>query len=327
MFGRRKKIPEVVGIHVGRTTLTFVRVIKHPDRVEIRQLFHTALPRALSAWPADAVRQALLEAKKKINLKADEVRLSLPSDLAPNHFLLVPSTKQEQLDSAVKLQLEHKLGNQCGQLSYQFQVLEKRGEQYRVFCTSLPTERLRVILASFADINCPVDLVEVESVSVANLVASRITGTSPVAVLHICSDWSEIHVLRRGQVALSRPIPKLENDVDRAGETVPQDSSGELAPGSPAAALGSWYLDRISREANKTLDYFEIELLLPAVERLWLIGEAASLAGLDDILAQQLAVKVEVLGPGGSIDDATKQYDPVRHSLAVAAAVGEEEAS
>ncbi len=323
MFGREKKAHDVIGIHVGRTSLTIARIVKPSGPVEVRQLFRTALPRALSAWPMDLVRAALVEARKQVTMKAERIHLTLPSDLAPSYFFVVPSLKGEQLDNAVKLQLENKWGNQCGELSYQFQMLEKRGEQYRMFAASMPLERLRLVVSSFAEINCPIDLVEVEGVSVSNLVSALVSGNSPVAVLHLCSSWGEIHVLRRDRVALSRPITRLESDSGRpeGGDAPP--AQAEPKPDDPAAALGSSYLERICREANKTLDYFEIELLSPAVERLFLIGEAASAPGLADLLARQLELKVEILDTGDAVSDSTGHYEPTRHGLAVAVAAGE----
>lgn len=322
MFRRKKKDPEAVGIHVGRSSLTLVRVVKHRDQAEVRQLFHVPLPRGLSLWPVDAVRVALAEAKRQVGAKVDEVRLTLPDDLAPSYFLMMPSLNGSELDSAIKFQLEGLWGNQAGELRYQSHVLEKRGDRCRVFCASIPMERLRLIIESFSEARFPIDAVEVEGVSAANL-ASRVYHTAPIAVLNICPDCAAIHVIHRNRIAVSRPIPRLEaasEGTDGSPANEPEPAPAERQQG----AVGGPYLDRIVRESNKTLDYFEVELLSPPVKRMLLIGESASAPGLAEALSQRLEVTAEVPDLSESIADSTGEYDPARHSLAVAAAVGEE---
>lgn len=328
MLGKKeKKIQESIGIHVGRRSLTIVRIAKPPGQIEIKQLFHTQMARPLSTWPHEIVAEALGKMKHDVNLKIERVNLTLPSDIAPNHFLMVPSVKDDQLDGVVKLQLANKWSAQEGELSYQFQVLEKRGDRYRMFTASIPLVRLKQILHSFGAVKLPIDLVEVESVSAANLVSYCRTVNATTAILNICPDWAEMTILRRDRVALSRPILKFEHD--GAADTNPGTGSTVTTVATPKGedpnnVLGAWYLDRVGREINKTLDYFEVELLCPRVERLLLIGEAASVAGLDKLLAQRLDIDVEVLDTGRKITDCTNNYDPTLHGLAVAAAAGEE---
>lgn len=323
MFGRRKKAPEVVGIHVGRNTLTIIRVVRNAGEPEVVELFSESLPRDPSGWPVERVGDTLRKAKKVMNLKAEEAKITVSSDLAPSDFLVVPPMRGEQLENACKLQLESKWADTGSSLCYQFQVLDKRGERCRVFAPSIPTERLRLILASFLEVNCCIDSMEVEGVSLANLMLyCGLAGTTPLGALQVSPNWGEIYIVSRRRLALSRPVTKLETDVGKlendAADSVPVDLSAE----DGTVTLSSGYLGRIAREANTTLDYFEIELLSPAVDSLVLFGDAAEVAGLPGFLAQELELEVSLLDTGEKIQDSTGQYEPTLHGLAVAAAIG-----
>jgi Tfp pilus assembly PilM family ATPase len=329
-LGRKKKNPEPLGIHVGRTRLTIVRVAENDDGVtEILELFSRELNRDEAGWPVELIRSTLADARREVNLKAKDARMTVASDLAPSHFLVLPVMKGEKLSNAVKLQLQNKWGNDGSDLSFQYQPLEKRGDRCRVFAPSIPTERLRLLLGSFAEVNCPIDSMEVEGVSLANLmVRTGLLDGAPISAIQVEPAWGEIYLFRRKQVVLSRPIPKQEGDFTSSGEHAAVDADPEEnQPGGsetadPADRLGSVYLGRVAREANKTLDYFEIELLSPPVERLFLIGEAADTPGLAEFLAGHLELAVEALGDSDHIHDTTGAYEPALHALAVAAAAG-----
>jgi len=165
----------------------------------------------------------------------------------------------------------------------------------------------------------------VEGVSLANLfVYSGLAGTKPVGALQVGSNWAEIHILRQKQIVLSRAIGKLESDPSQTDSgTQTRVEAGGPGAEIEAPSLSSSYMGRVAREANKTLDYFEIELLSPAVERLILVGETAGSAGLPGFLAEELELEVDVLDTGNRMHDATGMYQANVHGLAVAAAIGE----
>jgi len=325
VIGRRNKAPEVLGIHVGRETLTIARVAKRNGDAELLQLAHEPLTRDPGGWPVELVAEKLRKAKKTVNLRAEEAKITLSSDLAPTCFFVMPPMKGEQLDEALKLQLHNKWGNSGSELSYDFDIVEKRGERCRIFAPSIPTERLRLILGSFLDVNCMIDWMEVEGVSLANLlVYVGLAGAKPVGALHVGSNWAEIHIVRRKRIVLSRPIDKLENESSQTDNaTQPRAQAGAHGTEAESPGPSSSYMGRVAREANKTLDYFEIELLSPAVERLILVGQTADSARLPGFLAEELELEVDTLDTGQRIHDATGQYQPNVHGLAVAAAIGE----
>ncbi len=322
---QKRKTPEALGIHIGRDSLTIVRVAKLQNRTEIRQLYSEPLPRPPSVWPGDEVAEKLRDAKKSIDLKVQEARITLASDLAPSHFLVMPPMKGEQLREALKLQVQNEWGGAAPDLSYQFQILEKRRERCRIFVPSIPTDRLRKILASFLDVNCQIDSMEVEGVSFANLLANAQTPeNAPVGVLLIGAGWGEVFIFRRNKIALSRAITKSDTDGSstddgQASEAEPDEEVGAGADG-PAPDMG--HLRHVARETNKTLDYFEIELLSPAVERLFVAGDGSDSPDLPAFLQAKLELQASVLDTGDAIEDTTGEYEPARHGLAVAAAIG-----
>lgn len=325
MFGRRKDRQEILGVHVGRDALTVVRVVKRPGAAEVTGVFHEPLQRNPSTWPVERVSAALRHARRGLNMRAEEVRMTLASDLAPASFLILPSVKGEQLANAVKLQLENKRGNTGADLCFEVIVLEKRGERCRVFAPCLPRETLRLILTSFLEVNCPVDTMEVEAVSLTNLlVQCGLTSTDPIAALDVGPGGSEIHIIRRKKIALSRPISRPEADAAKGEEDGKVASAPAPAEnGGNGTGLNAAYSARIVREANKTLDYFEIELLSPPVTRLLLFGEGAAAPELPPMLARDLELEVGLLETGTTLKDETGQFEPTRHGLAAAAALGE----
>ncbi|MFO7897811.1 MAG: hypothetical protein R6V58_01995 [Planctomycetota bacterium] len=319
LLRRKKNLPKIMGIHVGRQAVTLARVVLKDGVIVLRGLFRESLRREPGGWPVEKVSALLRRAKREISFKSDITRLTVCSDLAASHYFIVPPLKGDQLDSAVKLKLENKLNNSASEMSYQSVTVERHGERCRVFATSIPTQKLRLILGSFLEASCPIDSMEVEGVSVTNLLArAELADGRPIGVMQINPEWSEVYIVVHEKLTLSRPILKLE-----PGSAAADDSeAGVSEPKDDPKGPSSHYLARIVREANKTLDYFEIELLSPAVERLFLLGQSAVLAELPDYLAQQLELDVSVLDTAGALEDETGEFDPTLHGLAVVAAAG-----
>ena len=316
---RKKKDPEVVGIHVGRSSITIVRVVRFPETVQVTRVFREVLNREAAQWPAEAIDQKLDLAKRAVDLRAEEVTVTLSSDLAPSYFLSLPALADEHLAEAIELQIKNNWGESCPDLSWEYSILEKQGGRCRVFGVGIPSEMVRGILGSFRGANCAVDSMEVDSVSMVNLLAyCRLLGATPNAVLDIGPASAYIHIVNKGRIDLSREIVLQDPSSSSvaASAVLVTDDSGELR-------LTPAYVQRVTTEVNKTLDHFEIEMLSQPVERLILIGEGTKDNSLTDVLGQELGLSVGVLETGDRISDATGRFDPALHGPAVAAAVGD----
>jgi Tfp pilus assembly PilM family ATPase len=319
-FGRRKdKEQEALGVHIARDAVTIARVAKLNGSIQVVQLFHQPLPREPGKWPAELAEEKLAMARRAVNLVAEEAAVTVAGDLAPSHFLSMPALDDDQLADAVKLQIENKWGDSPPQLSWEYAALGKRGERCRVFASSIPLQTLKLILTSFRGVNCKIDVVEVEPVSLANLLhLCRLGNDKPVAALSLGSGCAEIHIVNKRGLALSREITLAEN---RAPEPV------EAGDETGRSGLDAASLQTVTHEVNKTLDYFEIEMLSPPVERLVLVGKAADDRGIQDMMEFELGVRIGPLDTELPISDATNRFQPTLHGLAVAAAVNAGDAS
>jgi len=320
-LSRKRNRTEGVGIHIGTRSLTLVRAVRPPGTPRILQLFSEPLPRQPGEWPVRAVAEKLARARTAVNLSAEIAGMTVSSDLAATDFLDLPKLDGEQLAEAVRLQLGSRHGAGA-QVSHEFVVLERYRERCRVFAASIPTPTLKVMLDSFLAVRCKVDAVGVDSVSLAALLSRLgLAGVAPVAVLNVGPQWSEIHILKKGKIAFSRPI--LKPEVEEAG---PAEKRHEPSParGEEPAGLSASHLTWVAREANKTLDYFEIELLSQAVDRMFLIGEGTQDPALADALRGELQLEVGVLAVDGKVEDETGRFVPALHALALAAALHEE---
>jgi hypothetical protein len=326
LLKRNQEAPEVLGIHVGRNTLTVARIAKRPGVTRLLQLFHADLPRDPGGWPVQLAGEVLKRARRTVNLRCDEAHVTLAGDLAPSQFFLMPSMGRDQLENALKLKLEEKWGKVAAGLCYEIQTVEKRGDRCRVFAASMLSELLRCVLGSLAEVNCHVDVMEVEPITAANLLAyCGLSRNAPIAVLSIAHNWSEIAIVRHKKVVLTRAIPKVEDEDAGIEADAGPRLGGEILPlGDDVPPLDPSYLGRVALEANKALDYFEIELLSPAVERLILTGRAARVDRLAPLIGDELQLACGPLDTEGKIEDETGDYDPPRHGLAVGAAIGEE---
>jgi Tfp pilus assembly PilM family ATPase len=146
-----------------------------------------------------------------------------------------------------------------------------------------------------------------------------------MAVLGITHNWSEISIVRQRKVVLTRSIARVEEeDAGVEADAGPRLGSEPFKLGDEIPDLEPAYLGRVAREANKTLDYFEIELLSPAVERLLLTGRGACVDELAPLVGDELQLNCSPLDTEGKVEDDTGEYDPRLHGLAVGAAIGEE---
>jgi len=325
LLRRRKKHPETVGIHVGRGTMTVARVGSAKGKPCVLKLFSEALPRRPNEWPAKSVAAFVKKAKKAVPLQAASVTLTLASGLVRTSFLDMPCLGADQLAEAVVIELDDVWRRESDRpISHQFEILHSYPDRYRVFVASIPIARLRLILTTFADAGCKIDAMEVETVSLANLLsAAGATDSAPLAVLDIGPAWGEIHILKGDKVLLSRSVMKADGEEGPAGSPKGTTSDADSTRTAPKGAVPTTRLPWIVREAGKTLDYFEIELVAQPVERLFLMGESSQDARLPGMLRDDLSLDVELLNCGDALEDRTGDLDLPRHALAVAAALSE----
>jgi len=325
LLRRRKRHPETVGIHVGRGAMTVARVGSAKGKPCVLNVFSEALPRRPDEWPAERVAAFVRKARKAVPLQAASVTLTLASDLAATSFLDMPCLGADQLAEAVALELDDVWKRESDRpISYQFEILHSYPDRYRVFVASIPMTRLRLILTTFADAGCKIDAMEVETVSLANLLsATGAADSAPLAVLDVGPTWGEIHILKGDKVLLSRSVMKADVEEVSAGSPKGTTSNAGSTRTVPNGVLPTTRLPWIVQEAGKTLDYFEIELVAQPVERLFLMGESSQDARLPGMLQDDLSLDVELLNCGGALEDRTGDLDLPHHALAVAAALSE----
>jgi Tfp pilus assembly PilM family ATPase len=324
----RRKDSESIGIHVGSDRMTVLRAARQQNLVRVVQMASERLLRRPGEWPAGAVADFLRRARRAVKFKVRSVGMGLASDLAATTVLDMGGRDGPMLAEAVSQRLQEQHRGASAQLTFDFEVTERFQERCHVWAVSMPLPMLKLILATAREAPLKVDAVLGQSVALARLLEfSGLFGRAPVAALCLGKLWSGLHIFKDRKVAFSRilaPTDLREQDDPSAGTASAGSEEGSEAEAlsGPAYAPG-WLVS----EVGKCLDYFEIELLSEAVERVFLVGEGARAEEVRETLIHDLSVDVAPMELGERVEDRTGEFDGSRHALALAAALHEEVAN
>jgi type IV pilus assembly protein PilM len=266
----------------------------------------TAAPPA-PVEPAPPWAYALADLLKKQNIEYHEIHLSLPGASGATHVLTLPFNNRRRLEQVLPFELENLVPFDLEKMHLAFEVLGKAPEGgYRVLICLTPKDTMRRYLGFLA--RAGVDPKVVDFAPHALYSAMRLAlpeEMSPCAVIDFGHTHTDLIVLSQGELVDLRGIPFGGAAIDQAlAQTLRVDVDRAARLKIEQASLRSG--DAVGLALRRGLEPLLVRLrqtLLGArsagveITRLFLTGRASLLAGLDDMLGDELGVEVRFLQP------------------------------
>jgi len=244
---------------------------------------------------------------RKQALKFDEVHCALPGGKTTTRILTLPFENRRRIEQVLPFELENLVPFNLEDMHLTFEVLGKAAEGgFRVLVAMTPKEELHRFLLRLAQAGIDPKIVEISPYALYGAARQYLPEElGALAVGDLGATHTDLAVLREGELQELRTFSFGSERLDRAlvvqGKT-PEEAerwkieSASLKGGGTLNETIARAIQPFINQLRQTLHGLRSERNLD-VTRLFLTGRGSLLAGLDDVLAQELSVEVVRLCP------------------------------
>lgn len=251
---------------------------------------------------------ALEDLLRKQALKFDEVHCALPGGKATTRIITLPFENRRRIEAVLPFELENLVPFDLEEMHLTFEVLDKDPEGgFRVLVAMTPKEDLQRFLYQLSKVGIDPKIVDISPYTL--FAATRLflpEEMGSLAVVDLGAAHADLAILREGELqelrtfsfgseridrALMRALDKEAEEAERW-----KIETGNLQGGGTANEALIAALRPFINQLRQTLYGIRSERNVN-VTRLLLTGRGSLLAGLEQTLAQELAVEVERLKP------------------------------
>ncbi|GBD94594.1 competence protein A [bacterium BMS3Abin05] len=333
-FSRKWSIGKIIetgtylGLDLGRGSTKYV-LVKKKGREKVVQAFGILEnPRGKRVDVAQIVEKALDELEKRGFIKAVKINLTIYGPEVGFHRMGLPPLKSKELHEAVKWTLKKKFDFQNKALISDYMVLKKKtvkGVEHSDILASLVSEeaaneRIKPFLERKI---APWHVRPLPSVLWALYRAANIPDASDrVAMVDIGAKKTLIAFIREGVIEFAREIPTGGDDItegmtgtifyegrafqltyDEAEEVkrtfgFPLQGKTQAqirdVPVSEIGALMRPYLERLTSEIQRSIDYYRENFSVDEIDRVYLLGGTAGLQNLVEFFKNEIDVEIKL---------------------------------
>lgn len=328
-FLRRKSaLRELAGVDTGSSSVKVVQLRKKKNRLELAAAgFVDLKPDAVVGGEiadAPAVSSAITQVFDDNQVTASEVATSVAGNAVMVKRIVVAASSPEQLAEAVLAEAKRQVSADLAELSLDYQVLgpSTAPNSQDVMLVAARREKVssRVNVVKQAGRNPVVVDLDAFAVQTAFETAYQPAADQTVALLNLGASLINVNIVRNGIPLFTRDIAAGGKQYTAAlqkalniGFSEAEKFKQSAEPGERAAAAvqaaTQEFVETLGREVEKTFNFFRQMTGAGSIDRAYLSGGTARVAGLCERLQAELKIPVEVLDPLRGIAVSSSNFD------------------
>jgi type IV pilus assembly protein PilM len=263
----------------------------------------------------EAVTEAVKRAHKRLGTRTKHVAMAVPSGAVISKKIIVPAAlREEELEVQVESEANQYIPFALEEVNLDFQILgisPTNPEEQEVLIAATRKEKVedRVAVADSAGLKALVmDVESFAQQSALALVVQALPGGGKdqnVGVVDIGANVMNVTVLRNDQSVYTREQAfggnQLTADiVSRYGMTPEEAENAKRSGGLPddfEAEVMKPFMENLSMEVQRALQFFFTSTQYHAVDHLLLAGGSAVIPGLDEVVHTRTQVPTSVANP------------------------------
>ncbi len=320
--GRFFRKAEFTGVDIGTEYIKVAAARVASGAPEVTALALTPTPPA--AWSeglrAGEVGAALEKIVAEAGAPAGKVVAAVTGEKVISRDIRVPPMPRKELESALRWEAERYIPVPLEELVVRSVVLGEakgeRGPELHVLLAAAPERLVRDYHELFLRAGLNLVAVDLQSLALWRLFvgASRQKGAGSWAILDIGAKFSQLVIVREGEMAYTRVLPQGGSGFEGIKTLDGSGSGRELS--EIDSTIFRMAFEDYARQVQRSLDWYLAQERQSAIERVLLSGGAANIEGIAGHLAELLGVPVEIGEPPLRFSSRLRQtYNP---SFAVA---------
>ena len=243
---------------------------------------------------------------KELGIKSNHVHTALSEDVVYTRVLRLPVLSDNELNNALKFELEQYIPLPVEKVYYSFvrleKVKEKKGFKELVFVAAVPRERVDKFLRVTTELGLVVEVLETSMTALARSVSLQ--KENPVLIVDLGYSQFSLGIAKKGRLyisqklelsgaALTRLLARTLNvDEVQAEQIKNRYGLDRKQLNGKVADILSVAVNQLADEAKRTIAFFEDKVLAEKVKEVVLTGGGAVLPDLAGYLSGKLEMEV-----------------------------------
>ena len=328
-----------ISIDIGASTIKMVEAKYEKQKIQVKNYSIIPTPRDSFENGTFKQPQAIIDMiKNEIQVKryqAKELVLTLSSDAIINREVMLPKMSEKEVANVIQFEAEQYFPVNLENYKMDYKIIEETSEEdgnkLRLFVVAVPSEMIDsyVNIAEATGLNLKV--LDLAGNTISKLGAMELKGTASksIAMLELGATASRVVILDAGKMRFERMIKTGINNmtliardclnvklneaekhlIDKFAKyaNVKNDDIN-LDKETKAIENGiKKLLNEFCDQVGKLLEFYSAHNAGKAIEKVYLTGGGARLAGIESYIAQALGINVELFAPKNCIEDRTAQ--------------------
>ncbi len=326
-----------VGLDIGASSVKIIEVeatvkgsvIKVVDQRE----FSVSLDAKGSVPQETLIIQSLVELWRSHKIKADDVRLVISDPAVYLRYLTIPRIERNELQKAIRWQIEKYVPFPIDNASVDYQIVESQAMKDKTDMGIIGVAVERKVIDKYLGILKAVkifpSIIDIASFAVAKgtMAINAANLNETILIVDMGAKITSMVLIKGKTLLMVRNIETAGEQMTRmiaescatdmvSAENLkrsavlstdePLDSSYDKISGALREICGQW-----TQEIARSLTYCEREGLAETVDKIILCGGGAKLKGLDNFIANQLGLPVELADMAKHISCDKKAIEPL----------------
>jgi len=242
------------------------------------------------------------------SLKRSAVTTILTKEKVIIKFFSLPTKDKAEVKKMLEFEAEHHLPFPLDEMEYDYHILEQDEAKTHLLLAAARKEDIAHLLDLFNQSGIQVDKIRVSSLALFNAGLPTLPRTGLSVQTNIGSVTTDINIIANGKIAYTRALPwgsrvlteticaSCHVDFDNAekikrenGILLLKDKGNDIE--KQVSGLAQEWADNLVKEMNRTVQHFQLQQGLDAMDRVVLSGGGSKLKNLNEYLREKLQIK------------------------------------
>ena len=309
------------GIDVGQCALKAIRLERIDDVVTTTAFDYIEYPKILSQPdtedPDQLVREALEQFLTRNNIVGDTIAITVSGQSGLARFVKLPPVEPKKIPDIVKFEAKQQIPFSLDDVVWDWQIIGSSGEtegfvENEIGLFAIKKEMVYRALQAFKDVKVEVHMVQMAPLALTNFLTYDVLGKDPgseasagdcVVAMDMGVDNTNLVVTDGGRIIWQRAIPIGGNHFTRAltrelkltfakAEHLKRNATKAEDPKKIFASMKPVFADFVG-ELQRSLSFFTNSHRDAQIKRMFGLGNAFRLTGLQKFVSQSMGVDVE----------------------------------
>jgi type IV pilus assembly protein PilM len=310
-----------VVVDIGSSSIKIIEVQATSNGPLVRTVAYREFPRSLDSkgsMPAQAlIEQTLVDLWRSHKIRPGDVRLIISDPAVYLRYLTIPRIEEQELQKALRWQIEKYVPFAIEEASIDYQIVDHEGlkdkTQMRIIVVAVERKVIDKYLGILKAVKVVPTVIDIAAFSAAKAVMKMSPANSQQTVLVVDIGAHTISmVVFKARVLLM--VRSIENAGDQMTRMISETCTVDIMTAEDLKRQAVLFFDEKSasshnkvlavmqticqqwaQEIDRSLTYCEREGLAETIDKIILCGGSAKLKGLDQFVASQLGLPVEVV--------------------------------